>query len=116
MYWVISLVGALLVGALLTYLLSAVFGRGDELPPAKANPWAEQHRAQLEQQDITADAVEDVAFTQSLRGYNAAEVDRYLQRITAKLRDYEHQNGTAEPTGAQTATSTQTATTEEHAQ
>lgn len=110
MYWVISLVGALLVGALLTYLLAAVFGRGEDLPPTTANPWAEQHRAQLNENPITADTVGTVEFTQSLRGYNTEEVDRYLQRINATLREYENgQRGSS-------AYETRHDTTEEHTQ
>lgn len=84
-----SLVGALLVGALLTYLLAKVFGRGEELPSIRTNPYAEEHRAQLEDGEISSDSVKSVKFTQSLRGYNQQEVDQYVSRIVAKLEDYE---------------------------
>ncbi|WP_185770069.1 DivIVA domain-containing protein [Corynebacterium anserum] len=84
-----SLVGALLVGALLTYLLAKVFGRGEDLPSIRTDPYAEQHRAQLEDGEISSGSVENVRFTQSLRGYNQHEVDQYISRIAAKLEDYE---------------------------
>lgn len=84
-----SLVGALLVGALLTYLLAKIFGRGEDLPSIRTDPYAKQHRAQLEDGEISSGSVENVRFTQALRGYNQQEVDRYISRIAAKLEDYE---------------------------
>ena len=49
MYWLFSFGGAVLVSALLTYLLSTSFGRGEDLPPATRGPLEPEHRAQLEQ-------------------------------------------------------------------
>ncbi|WP_288801204.1 DivIVA domain-containing protein [uncultured Corynebacterium sp.] len=89
MYWLFSFGGAVLVGALLTYLLSTSFGRGEELPPATRGPLEPEHRAQLEQAPVSADSVDNVRFATAVRGYNQQEVDAYLRRISARLAEYE---------------------------
>jgi len=85
MYWLFSFGGAVLVGALLTYLLSTSFGRGEDLPPATRGPLEPEHRAQLEQAPVSADSVDNVRFATAVRGYNHA----YLRRISARLAEYE---------------------------
>lgn len=95
MYWLFSLVGAVLVGALLTYLLSTSFGRGEELPPATRGPLAPQHRAQLEDSPVTSEHVDNVCFATAVRGYDQREVDAYLHRISARLAEYETQHDAA---------------------
>ena len=89
MYWLFSFGGAVLVGALLTYLLSTSFGRGEELPPATRGPLESEHRAQLVHAPVSADSVDSVRFATSVRGYNQQEVDAYLRRISARLAEYE---------------------------
>ncbi|MBF4553245.1 DivIVA domain-containing protein [Corynebacterium suicordis] len=93
MYWLFSLIGAMLVGALLTYVLATVVGRGELLPPAKKGLLAEEHQRQLAEWPVTARNVDSVRFTTSLRGYNQQEVDEYLRRVTARLASFEMQQG-----------------------
>lgn len=89
MYWLFSILGALLVAALLTYLLATAFGRGEELPAPTAGPLEQEHRHQLEKSPINAQGVSNVRFTQSLRGYKQSEVDAYLLRVQQQLAEYE---------------------------
>lgn len=92
MYWLLSFAGALLVACFLTYLLGNVFGRGERLPDVATGPAKEQHWRSLEESPITAETVSGIRFSQSLRGYDAAEVDAFLQRIATHLRDREESN------------------------
>jgi DivIVA domain-containing protein len=64
------LVVLVLVAAVLFVIVSAVFGRGEPLPPL--------------QRATTAD-VDAVKFTQTLRGYKASEVDWVLDRLSREI-------------------------------
>lgn len=91
MYWIFSLVGALLVGALLMYVVAVVFGRGQEMPPAPEDPVEQQRLEALRDLPITSQACDKVRFRPALRGYRPQEVDEYLQRIAQQLALYEEQ-------------------------
>lgn len=90
MYWIMSLVGALIVGALLAYLLGKVFGRGEALPPVAKSVVDREHVRQWQQMPITAESMNNVAFTLSARGYSPQEVDYFLDRVQQQLAELEH--------------------------
>lgn len=71
----------ILVAALLFVIASAVFGRGEDLPPL---PRATTVTA-LPASGLTAADVEAVKFSQTLRGYKTSEVDWVLDRLGAEI-------------------------------
>lgn len=95
MYWVMSLVGALVVGGLLAYLVATVFGRGEELPDVHSGEAKQQHWQQLWHAASDSEGIANVQFSQSLRGYTAAEVDAFLTRVAARMRHLEERLGEA---------------------
>lgn len=95
MFWLLSLVGAFLVGALLVYLLGTVFGRGEALPPVTAGNAKLQHWENLENGPLTAEGIRDAGFSLEIRGYNQAEVDFYIDRLAGRIEELEQQVGGA---------------------
>lgn len=95
MFWLLSLVGAFLVGALLVYLLGTVFGRGEALPPVTAGNAKLQHWENLKNSPLTAEEIRDIGFSLEIRGYNQAEVDFYIDRLAGRIEELEQQVGGA---------------------
>ena len=95
MFWLLSLVGAFLVGALLVYLLGTVFGRGEALPPVTAGNAQLQHWENLKNSPLTAEEIRDIGFSLEIRGYNQAEVDFYIDRLAGRIEELEQQVGGA---------------------
>lgn len=93
MFWLLSLVGAFLVGALLVYLLGTVFGRGEALPPVTAGNAKLQHWESLENGPLTPEGIRDIGFSLEIRGYNQAEVDFYIDRLAGRIQELERQVG-----------------------
>jgi DivIVA domain-containing protein len=71
----------ILVAALLFVIASAVFGRGEDLPPL---PRATTATA-LPASGVTGADVDAVKFTQTLRGYKTSEVDWVLDRLGSEI-------------------------------
>jgi DivIVA domain-containing protein len=65
------------VAALLFVIASAVFGRGEQLPPLPRATTA----TTLPAFGLTGADVDAVKFTQTLRGYKTSEVDWVLDRL-----------------------------------
>ena len=95
MFWLLSLFGAFLVGALLVYLLGTVFGRGEALSPVTAGNAKLQHWENLENGPLTAEGIRDIGFSLEIRGYNQAEVDFYIDRLAGRIKELEQQVGGA---------------------
>ena len=70
-----------LVAGLLFVIASAVFGRGEPLPPL---PRATTATA-LPASGVTGADVDAVKFTQTLRGYKTSEVDWVLDRLSREI-------------------------------
>ena len=62
-------------------IASAVFGRGEQLPPLPRATTA----TMLPASGVTGADVEAVKFTQTLRGYKTSEVDWVLDRLGQEL-------------------------------
>lgn len=77
----IYLVVMVLVAAVVYLLVSAVFGRGEELAPLP--PGASPTR--LPADDATGDDIRAVRFQQVLRGYKMSEVDWVLARLGTEV-------------------------------
>jgi DivIVA domain-containing protein len=75
------LVVLILVAVVLFGLGSAVFGRGEPLPPLPRATTA----TVLPASGVTGDDVVGVKFTQTLRGYKTSEVDWVLDRLGQEL-------------------------------
>ena len=75
------LVVLILVGTVLFALGSVLFGRGEQLPPLPRATTA----TVLPASGVTGADVDDVKFTQTLRGYKTSEVDWVLDRLGAEL-------------------------------
>jgi DivIVA domain-containing protein len=75
------LVVLILVGTVLFALGSVLFGRGEKLPPLPHATTA----TVLPASGVTGFDVDDVKFTQTLRGYKTSEVDWVLDRLGAEL-------------------------------
>ncbi|MCV7257491.1 DivIVA domain-containing protein [Mycobacterium shimoidei] len=75
------LVVLILVAIVLFGVASALFGRGEQLPPLPAATTA----TALPASGITGADVEAVKFTQVLRGYKTSEVDWVLDRLGREL-------------------------------
>ena len=75
------LVVLILVGTVLFALGSVLFGRGERLPPLPHATTA----TVLPASGVTGLDVDDVKFTQTLRGYKTSEVDWVLDRLGAEL-------------------------------
>jgi len=75
------LVVLILVAVVLFGLGSAVFGRGEPLPPLPTATTA----TVLPASGVTGDDVDEVKFTQTLRGYKTSEVDWVLDRLGREL-------------------------------
>lgn len=77
----IYLVVLILVAIVLFALGSVLFGRGEQLPPLPRGTTA----TVLPASGITAEDVDAVKFTQTLRGYKTSEVDWVLDRLAREL-------------------------------
>lgn len=75
------LVVLILVGTVLFALGSVLFGRGEQLPPLPHATTA----TVLPASGVTGLDVDEVKFTQTLRGYKTSEVDWVLDRLGAEL-------------------------------
>jgi DivIVA domain-containing protein len=75
------LVVLILVAVVLFGLGSALFGRGEPLPPLPRATTA----TVLPASGVTGDDVDAVKFTQTLRGYKTSEVDWVLDRLGQEL-------------------------------
>lgn len=75
------LVVLVLVGIVLFGIASAIFGRGEQLPPLPRGTTA----TVLPASGVTGADVEAVQFAQTLRGYKTSEVDWVLDRLGAEL-------------------------------
>ena len=69
------------IAALLFFVASAVFGRGEELAPLPDGRTA----TVLPAEGVTGDDVKMLSFQQSLRGYSQSEVDWALDRLGAEI-------------------------------
>ena len=70
-----------IVAALLFVIASAVFGRGEPLPPLPRGTTV----TALPASGVTGADVDAVKFTQTLRGYKASEVDWVLDRLSSEI-------------------------------
>jgi DivIVA domain-containing protein len=70
-----------LVAAVLFAVASALFGRGEPLPPLPRATTA----TMLPASGVTRADVEAVRFTQTLRGYKTSEVDWVLDRLGQEI-------------------------------
>lgn len=70
-----------LVAAVLFAIASALFGRGEPLPPLPRAATA----TVLPASGVTAADVDAVKFTQTLRGYKTSEVDWVLDRLGREI-------------------------------
>jgi DivIVA domain-containing protein len=70
-----------LVAAVLFVVASALFGRGEQLPPLPRATTA----TMLPASGVTGADVDAVKFTQALRGYKTSEVDWVLDRLGAEI-------------------------------
>jgi DivIVA domain-containing protein len=77
----VTLVLLFLVAVVLFGLGSALFGRGEPLPPLPRATTA----TVLPASGVTGTDVESVKFTQTLRGYKTSEVDWVLDRLGQEL-------------------------------
>ncbi|MDR3659605.1 MAG: DivIVA domain-containing protein [Mycobacterium sp.] len=77
----IYLVVLILVAIVLFALGSAMFGRGEQLPPLPRGTTA----TALPASGVTGADVDAVRFTQTLRGYKTSEVDWVLDRLAQEL-------------------------------
>ncbi len=75
------LVVLVLVAVVLFGVASVLFGRGEQLPPLPRGTTA----TVLPASGVTGADVENVKFSQTLRGYKAGEVDWVLDRLAAEL-------------------------------
>ena len=96
-----------LVAAVLFVIASAVFGRGEPLPPLPRATTA----TVLPTSGVTGADVGAVKFTQTLRGYKTSEVDWVLDRLSREIELLRRQlsvintlTGDAESTGDDQAT------------
>jgi DivIVA domain-containing protein len=71
----------IVIAALLFVIASAVFGRGEELPPLPRATTA----TMLPASGVTGADVDAVKFTQTLRGYKTSEVDWVLDRLGGEI-------------------------------
>jgi DivIVA domain-containing protein len=71
----------ILVGAVLFAVASALFGRGEPLPPLPRATTA----TVLPASGVTGEDVDAVKFTQTLRGYKTSEVDWVLDRLGQEI-------------------------------
>jgi DivIVA domain-containing protein len=71
----------ILVGAVLFAVASALFGRGEPLPPLPRATTA----TVLPASAVTGADVDAVKFTQTLRGYKTSEVDWVLDRLGQEI-------------------------------
>lgn len=69
------------IAALLFFVASAVFGRGEELEPLPEGTTA----TVLPAEGVTGDDVRDLKFQQTMRGYKPSEVDWALDRLGAEI-------------------------------
>lgn len=93
MYTILAFLGAVLVGAGITYILGSAFGRQETYPPVSRGVAYERHYENLSQSSITANNIAAIQFGMSLRGYTMSEVDLYLKRIEEELAWYEQTYG-----------------------
>jgi DivIVA domain-containing protein len=77
----IYLVVMILVAAVIYLLASAVFGRGEELPPLP--PGGSPTR--LPARELAGDDVRGVRFQPVLRGYKMSEVDWVMARLSTEI-------------------------------
>jgi DivIVA domain-containing protein len=70
-----------LVAAVLFVIASALFGRGEPLPPLPRATTA----TMLPASGVTGADVDAVKFTQALRGYKTSEVDWVLDRLSSEI-------------------------------
>lgn len=75
------LVVLVLVAIVLFGIASAIFGRGEQLPPLARGTTA----TVLPASGVTSTDVEAVKFAQAFRGYKTSEVDWVLDRLAAEL-------------------------------
>lgn len=92
MFWLFSLLGALLFGALLTLVLGKTFGRSEDFPPLAEFPAKEEPWKSVTGGPVTAASVPHVKFALAFRGYDQRQVDAYLDRVTARLQELERMN------------------------
>jgi DivIVA domain-containing protein len=71
----------ILVAGLLFVIASALFGRGESLPPLPRATTA----TVLPASGVTGEDVDAVKFTQTLRGYKTSEVDWVLDRLGSEI-------------------------------
>jgi DivIVA domain-containing protein len=71
----------IVVAGLLFVIASAVFGRGEQLPPLPRATTA----TKLPAYGVTGADVDAVKFAQTLRGYKTSEVDWVLDRLGQEL-------------------------------
>ncbi|MEZ0051708.1 DivIVA domain-containing protein [Mycobacterium sp. MAA66] len=71
----------ILVAVVLFALGSALFGRGEQLPPLPRGTTV----TVLPASGVTGEDVDAVKFTQTLRGYKTREVDWVLDRLAREL-------------------------------
>ena len=92
----LDLVVLILVAIVLFGVGSALFGRGEVLPPLPSATTA----TVLPASGVTAADVEAVKFTQTLRGYKTSEVDWVLDRLGQELDLLRGQLATVQAAGS----------------
>ncbi len=90
------LVVLILVAIVLFGVGSALFGRGEVLPPLPSATTA----TVLPASGVTGADVDAVKFTQTLRGYKTSEVDWVLDRLGQELDSLRGQLATVQATGS----------------
>ena len=71
----------IVVGAVLFFVASALFGRGEPLPPLPKATTA----TVLPASGVTRDDIDGLKFTQTMRGYKTSEVDWVLDRLGQEI-------------------------------
>ena len=90
------LVVLMLVAVVLFGVVSAMFGRGEQLPPLPRATTA----TMLPASGVTGADVDAVKFTQVLRGYKTSEVDWVLDRLGRELDLLRGQLASVQPASA----------------
>ncbi|UYP20056.1 DivIVA domain-containing protein [Rhodococcus sp. Z13] len=91
--YVLVMVG---VGAVLFFVASAVFGRGETLAPLPPGTTV----TVLPVTDVTGTDIRDLRFQQTLRGYKMSEVDWALDRLAREVDDLRDRLAAAEARAA----------------
>jgi DivIVA domain-containing protein len=99
------LVVLILLSIVLFGVASALFGRGEQLPPLPRGTTA----TVLPASGVTGADVDAIKFTQALRGYKTSEVDWVLDRLGQELDLLRGQLASVHPAGGDSDAATEAA-------